>query len=168
MSAKQYQDSSFLLYLIIGGITVATVGLILFFAFKDSMWPKTNREIVQSCTTDMATQFHIHPHLEIFINGEKQEIPVNIGIEESRCMHPLHTHDNNGIIHVESPQKRDFTLDDFFFVWNKKFTKDQILDYKVDDTHTIRQTINGKDVQDYENTILRDKDEIIIYYELKK
>lgn len=39
---------------------------------------------------------------------------------------PIHTHDDTGIIHIESPVKRDFTLADFFAVWNKPFSKDQI------------------------------------------
>jgi len=105
--------------------------------------------------------------LEIIINGQKQEIPTDVGINAG-CMNSLHTHDNSGIIHVESPEKRDFNLADFFAVWNKIYNKDQIFDYKTDDTHIIRQTINGQEVQDYENTILRDNDKITIYYEEKK
>ncbi len=128
---------------------------------------KSNRELVDSCTTDMATEFHIHPFLDITINGQKQVIPANVGIFEG-CMHPLHTHDETGKIHVESPVQRDFTLGDFFYVWKKTFTKDQILDYTADSTHTIRQTINGEEVQDFENTILRDGDRINIFYEEKK
>ncbi len=128
---------------------------------------KTNRELALSCTTDMATQFHIHPHLDIFINGQKSIILADIGIV-SDCMHPLHTHDATGKIHVESPEKRDFTLGDFFAVWQKTYTKDQILDYKIDATHKIIQTVNGKQTQDFENTLLRDGDQIIIYYEAIK
>jgi len=115
----------------------------------------------------MATQFHIHPNLEIIINGQKQEIPANIGINAT-CMNSLHTHDSSGKIHVESPEKRDFTLADFFAVWNKTYAKDQIFDYKVDENHIMRETVNGNEVQDYENTVLRDGDQIIIYYEEKK
>ena len=161
---QKYEDSK-LAYWIIGLVIVIVIGVLGTLIFKDVIWPKTNRELATSCTTDMATQFHIHPHLEIMVNGQKQEIPTGIGIDEAVCMHPLHTHDVSGIIHVESPEQRDFTLDDFFFIWNKKFSKDQILDYKADDKHVIKETINGKEVQDYENTILRDKDEIVISYE---
>lgn len=125
---------------------------------------KTNREVALSCTTDMATKFHIHPNLKIMAYGQLQEIPADIGVNNI-CMHPLHTHDASGKIHVESPEKRDFTLGDFFAVWNKTFTKDQILDYKVDETHIIRETVNGKEVTTFENTILNDLDEIVIYYE---
>jgi|ERR687887_526454 hypothetical protein len=32
----------------------------------------------------------------------------------------LHTHDGTGIVHIESPIKRDFTLGQFFDIWAKK------------------------------------------------
>lgn len=128
---------------------------------------KTNREIALLCTTDMATKFHIHPNLTIMINGRQQEIPANIGIQPT-CMNSLHTHDATGKIHVESPEKRDFTLADFFAVWNKSFNKNQILEYEADDYHRIRETVNGTEVEDFENTVLRDNDQIVIYYEAKK
>ena len=162
MSSKNQQSSS-IVYWIIGVITVVVVLIIVFLASKSSTSSKTNREVALTCTTDMATQFHIHPNLKIMINGQKQEIPTNIGVK-TNCMNSLHTHDNSGVIHVESPEKRDFTLADFFAVWNKAYNKNQILDYKVDDNHLISQTVNGIEVQDYESTILRDNDKIVIYY----
>src|SRR3989338_1786836 len=161
---KKYQESSSAIYWVIGLITAVVILLIVFLASSNSTSSKTTREVALTCTTDMATQFHIHPYLQIFINGQKQEIPTNIGIK-TNCMNSLHTHDNSGKIHVESPEKRDFTLADFFAVWNKTYSRNQILDYKVDDTHIMRQTVNGKETQDYENTVLKDEDEIIIYYE---
>lgn len=146
-------------------ISMLAIGLFIGWIFiKNAGPPRTNREVALACTTDMATQFHIHPHLEIDINGKAQEIPANIGIL-SGCMHPIHTHDVSGTLHVESPEQRDFTLSVFFAVWDKPFTKNQILDYKIDNSHLIRETVNGTPVQDYENTILRDKDQIVISYE---
>ena len=165
----KYQDSSSTAYWIIGIVIVVSFLVIGFLAFRGStpsMSSKTNRQVALTCTTDMATQFHIHPVLKIVINGETQEIPTRIGVNPN-CMNSLHTHDNSGVIHTEAPEKRDFTLSDFFAVWNKTFTKDQILDYRVDDKHIIKETVNGNVVQDYENTTLRDKDEIVISYEAK-
>lgn len=165
--SKKYHKSSSAIWWIIGVIAVAVVLLIVGSSSKSHTSSKTNREVALTCTTDMATQFHIHPNLEIIINGQKQEIPANIGIGLT-CMNAIHTHDNSGVIHIESPEKRDFTLSDFFAVWNKTFTSSQILDSKVDEHHVIRETVNGQQVQDYENTVLRDKDQIVISYEEKK
>lgn len=151
------------------GAAIVIVGLLVWGKFTSEIAHSkiSNRDVALICTTDMATQFHIHPHLEIVISGQRQVIPANIGISAS-CMHPLHTHDASGTLHVESPEARDFTLSDFFAVWGKTFNKDQILDSKVDDTHVIRVMVNGQAVNTYENTILRDKDQIVISYEAKK
>ncbi len=156
-----------LMWWVVGIIVISLAVLFGIIMYANAPAPsKTNRELVLTCTTEMATQFHIHPNLEIIINGQKQEIPTNIGITVD-CMDAIHTHDNTGKIHVESPEKRNFTLADFFALWNKTYNKNQIFDYKVDDTHIIRQTINGQETQDYENTVLRDNDQVIIYYEVK-
>ena len=166
--AKNYSSDNSLTWWIVGFIVVSIVILFGVVLYQNKPFSsKTNREVALACTTEMATQFHIHPHLEIVINGQKQEIPANIGITEG-CMNALHTHDDSGQIHVESPEKRDFTLSDFFAVWKKDYNKDQIFNYKADASHVIRETINGKETQDYENTVLRDNDQIIIYYEVRK
>lgn len=130
----------------------------------ESQSKKTNREVALTCTTDMATEFHIHPTLEILVNGEKQLIPADIGIQSS-CMNALHTHDMIGTIHVESPEKRDFTLADFFAVWEQPFSSQEVLGYKVDATHRIKVMVDGVEVDGYENTVLKDKEKIIISYE---
>ena len=122
--------------------------------------------VVKSCTTDMATTFHIHPVLTIKINGVIEPIPPGVG-DDASCLHPLHTHDNSGTLHVESPVKMDFTLGDFFSLWGKTFTSRQILDSKVDDTHTITLTIDGKPSTDFENYVLGDKQQILIEYKTK-
>lgn len=126
---------------------------------------RTTREVALTCTTDMATEFHIHPTLEIVVNGEKQEIPPNIGVLPN-CMNALHTHDAVGTIHVESPERRDFTLADFFAVWGKPFTNEEILEFKTDETHRIKVLVDGVEVDTYENTVLKDKEKIIISYEV--
>ena len=127
---------------------------------------KTSREIALACTTDMATRFHIHPQLKITINGNDQTLPADIGIKSS-CLNSINTHDATGMLHVESPVKKDFTFGDFFAVWDKEFNQNKILDYKTDDTHIITVSVNGKLVDTYENTVLNDKDQIVISYQIK-
>lgn len=126
----------------------------------------TLEDLVQSCTTDMFTTFHIHPNLTIYVNGAKQTIPANIGITNS-CMHPIHTHDDSGKIHVESPEQRDFTLGDFFLVWGKPFDATHLLDQTVDDSHTIVMTVNGVANTQFEKYVMHDGDNIVLSYESK-
>ena len=127
---------------------------------------QTSRETAMLCTTDMATEFHIHPILKIVVDGVEQVVPANVGIAVG-CMHPLHTHDASGLIHVESPIKKDFTLGDFFYVWGKDFSSSKILDSVVSPTMAVYVSVNGQVVDTFEQTILHDKDEIIISYSKK-
>ena len=125
---------------------------------------RTNREIALTCDPEMAQGFHVHPVLEIVVNGEKVEVPTNIGVGPT-CMTVLHTHAPDGVIHVESPEKRDFTLADFFAVWEQPFSKDGVLTYKADMNHRVRIMVDGIEVDTFENTVLKDGERIVISYE---
>jgi hypothetical protein len=142
------------------------VGGLLYFS-QSSQKPiseLTNRELALLCDDEMAGGFHIHPILEIVVNGEKIPVPTNIGVQKT-CMTALHTHTPDGVIHVESPEKRDYTFADFFAVWNQPFSKDEILSYKADTTHRVRITVDGTEVDTFESTLLKDGEHIIISYE---
>ncbi len=125
---------------------------------------KSTRDLALSCLPQEYTVQHIHPVLTLTINGQKQEVPPNIGIQNN-CMHPLHTHDTVGTIHEESPEPRDYTLGDFFAVWGKVFGPDQIFDSKADAAHKIRMSVNGQDNTEFGNYVMKDKDDIQIFYE---
>ena len=117
-----------------------------------------------TCVTD-ATPLaeHIHAHLSIIINGQPVTIPANTGITPT-CTRPVHTHDESGTIHVESPVVYPYTLHDFFLVWDQPFDNTQILQYKVDTTHTIRMTVNGAPNTKFENYVMHEGDQITITY----
>ena len=148
------------------GFVIVIIGLFAWsnVAARHKSSSLTNREVALTCTTDMATQFHIHPVLKITVNGEDKPLPIGLGIRPT-CMTSIHTHEGDGTLHVEAPEKRDFTLADFFAVWKQPFSKDEILTYRVDATHRIRVSVNGKDMDTFENTILRDRAQIVITYE---
>jgi hypothetical protein len=67
---------------------------------------------------------HIHQHVDIFIRGRSIDVPAQIGIVTAPAVlfAPIHTHDATGIIHIESPVVRDFSLGEFFDVWGVRFT----------------------------------------------
>ena len=85
---------------------------------------------------------HIHPVLEIEILGEKQAIPANMGISDTG-MRVIHTHDDTGKVHVESPYLHQFYLKDIFTVWGWTFNSTQLLDHKVDGDHHINVYVDG-------------------------
>ena len=93
-----------------------------------------------SCQTSEQTVFHIHAHLTIFVNGAARQVPAGIGIpgaqatqtaqgafiETGTCFYWLHTHADDGIIHIESPIQRTFTLGNFFDIWGQPLGPDQV------------------------------------------
>lgn len=85
---------------------------------------------------------HIHPFLEIEIEGEKQTIPANKGIAE-KGMAVIHTHDDSGKLHVESPYPHQFRLGDVFAVWGWVFNETQIQSHIVDGGHTLSVFVDG-------------------------
>jgi hypothetical protein len=92
-----------------------------------------------SCQTSEQTIFHIHAHLTIFVNGSARQVPAAIGIpgaqatataqgpfiETGTCFYWLHTHAADGIIHIESPVQRTYTLGNFFDIWGQPLGTDR-------------------------------------------
>jgi len=69
------------------------------------------------CNTNEFSTLHIHAHLDVFVNGKPVGVPARIGIVDNTCLYWTHTHDESGMIHIESPKSRDFTLGQFIDVW---------------------------------------------------
>lgn len=153
----------------IGLITILLVGGYIWWssvskdASMEELERMTSREVALRSTTDMATKFHIHPEIKIVINEVEQNIPEDIGVS-AIGMTAIHTHEGGGLIHVEAPIQKDFTIGDFFAVWGKTFTQNQILDSVVDESHQITVTVNGILVDTFDNTMMNDHDKIIISY----
>ncbi|MFC1419538.1 hypothetical protein [Streptacidiphilus cavernicola] len=89
-----------------------------------------------------ALAYHIHSHLQIYVNGTQKNLPYGIGIRPpysltndangspfvggGSAFYYLHTHDETGVIHVESPTKRQYTLGNFFDVWGQPLSTTQV------------------------------------------
>jgi hypothetical protein len=110
--------------------------------------------------------FHVHAHLDIIINGVYFLVPSQIGIPSS-CFYWLHTHDESGIVHLEAPIHRDFTLGQSFDIWGKKLSNDQIFNYVASDNNPLNVYINGTkvpNIANYRDIRLNAHDEIAIVY----
>lgn len=95
------------------------------------------------CATSEQLLFHIHAHLDIFANGRKVRVPSQIGIP-GKCIYWLHTHDSSGIIHVESPVQRTYTLGDFFDIWGAPLSRNKVLSFDVSRSEPLRVYVDGK------------------------
>lgn len=78
-----------------------------------------------TCAPGMSVNYHVHAHLAIVNNGTRLALPKNIGILSS-CDYEMHTHDQTGIIHIEAPSVKNFTLGDFFDIWGEPLTSTNV------------------------------------------
>lgn len=106
---------------------------------------------------------HIHQHLDITVNEQAVAVPADVGIG-SNFISPLHTHDSTGVIHVESPVLKNFTLGQFFTEWGVEFSDTCLATYCADQTHTLIVAVNGTPITDVYNYVLRAHDEIEVWY----
>ncbi len=87
---------------------------------------------------------HTHQHLDIFIKGEKIDIPIDIGVgPREDFIAQIHTHDRDGIIHVESPTVEKFYLGQFFDIWGVKLDENCINNYCADGENKLEVYSNG-------------------------
>lgn len=96
-------------------------------------------------------RIHVHAHLALFYKGEQIAIPPGIGIVKpfriengfvgaGSGFYWLHTHDATGIIHVESPDSRAYTLGNFFDVWGQALTSSDVAGL----AGVVRAFVDGK------------------------
>lgn len=94
-----------------------------------------------SCNSTEQLVFHIHAHLAIYVNGGLKLLPPGVGIgppfqfqqtsagpfvSGGSCFSWLHTHDSSGVIHIESPVQRVYTLGNFFDIWGQPLSATQV------------------------------------------
>ena len=94
-----------------------------------------------ACGPTEQVVFHIHAHLTIFVHGAARVVPFGIGIAPplevqktpagpyaagGQCFSYLHTHAADGIIHIESPIQRVYSLGDLFDVWKQPLTRNRV------------------------------------------
>ncbi|HBD24476.1 MAG: hypothetical protein UU11_C0002G0016 [Parcubacteria group bacterium GW2011_GWF2_40_69] len=123
------------------------------------VWLVASRPPVPESDIVSRSAFHWHPELTIYVKGEKQEIPENIGI--GAVHQPIHTHDDSGqgVVHMEFQglaRKQDTTLGQFFRNWGKDINSFGTL---------TKMTVNGVENVELDNYVMRDKDKIEIWYE---
>jgi hypothetical protein len=106
-----------------------------------STTPGTPVDGVQ-CLPGEQVAYHVHAHLEVYVDGQPRQIPGGIGLIEpfseqtpagplygaTQCYYWLHTHTADGIIHIESPTHRIYTLGQFFDEWRQALSSSSVAD----------------------------------------
>jgi hypothetical protein len=98
--------------------------------------------------------YHIHSHLQVYVDGQPRALPAAIGMlgpvaqqtaygpfyGAQQCIYWLHTHASDGVIHIESPTKRVYTLGNFFDEWHQPLSRTQVASAKG----KVTAFLNGK------------------------
>lgn len=98
--------------------------------------------------------YHIHVHLAVYVNGAPRSLPGGIGIPGStvqqtaegpvalggQCIYFLHTHAPDGVIHIESPTRRVYTLGNFFDEWHQPLSATRVAGV----SGKVAALVNGK------------------------
>ena len=107
------------------------------------------------CQSAEQLVYHIHAHLAVYDNFLQQSIPEGIGVMPPRvttqtsegpfvssgtCYYWLHAHTDDGIIHIESPTQRTYTLGEWFDIWAQPLSSTQVGPAKG----TVIAYVNGK------------------------
>ncbi len=136
--------------------------------------PPGNHKFPYNCLTTETLAYHVHPWLRIIIDGKNVTIPPGVGMEGAfvdgtasngvpfyaalTCYEPLHTHDDTGIIHIESPTNTNYTLGNFFQVWAATyayelfngsqrpivFNNTDVLGFTADSSHQVLLIVDGR------------------------
>ena len=127
--------------------------------------------------------YHVHAHLDVFVNGKPVRIPAGIGIDIADpgvrrarlhdgsmvyggirecarpCISPLHTHDDTGILHTESRINHPNRLGQFFTEWRVRLSRSCIGGY----CRRMRAYVDGRRYRgDPRGITLTDRKEIAI------
>jgi hypothetical protein len=84
--------------------------------------------------------YRVYVHLQVYVRGHARALPGGIGMVDPRakasrrglifspktCYYWLHTRAADGLIQVESPKDRLYTLGDFFKVWDQSLGRDRV------------------------------------------
>lgn len=109
---------------------------------------------------------HDHVQLQVKVQGSDIVVPAMIGISpifyehhsldpfgiQDPLMAPMHTHESDGLIHIESTEMREYTLGEFLQIWGMDLAKPT---ETGENQMTATLTVDGVQVSDYRNHILR-------------
>ncbi len=107
------------------------------------------------CGSTEQLAYHIHARLTIYVNGTLAPVPAGVGIiqpvssgtgaqaavgQATKCFYWLHTHAQDGVLHVESPTSKLYPLSDVFAIWGQPLSATQVGPAKG----TVTAYVNGK------------------------
>jgi hypothetical protein len=95
------------------------------------------------CSSTPGTAVRARTHLDVFADASPVTVPAGVGVLAS-CAYWLRTEAADGIIVIGSPERRDFTLGDFFDVWGAPLGRGRALGFRVSAGRPLRAFVDGR------------------------
>ena len=73
---------------------------------------------LKACINERETPYKIKASLELIIDGQKAEIPANIGLNDGECQRTMYTLTNDGTIYAEWEEEHPFEIGHFLWMWD--------------------------------------------------
>jgi hypothetical protein len=94
---------------------------------------------------------HIHPKISVSVRGKSVPVPANMGLGAQHA--PMHTHDPDGVMHVEG--EPDPTLAEFMAVWGVRLTPRELGPYATNGRERVRMWVKEPDAKSFEEVSVR-------------
>jgi len=140
--------------------TAIFLGLVIAYYIASRGPGGVNGQPVANIKCDNSEQLAVHYHAQLTItyHGTPVSIPAQTGIlTNQNCFYWLHTHTTSGIIHIEAPKdsaNRQFTVGDFFLIWNQPLSSKRVATFTVgkgDELKIGRYVLVGEEYTDDDN-----------------
>jgi len=137
---KRKKTIKFLIITAIIGISVAAASTAI------QQWVNIDNPL-KVCINDRETPYKISATLELWVDGQKAEIPANIGFEDG-CQRTMYTLSDDGVIYAEWEEEYPFEIGHFLWMW----------DFPLRDMDQSKSTIyvNGKESPHFINHPFQD------------
>ncbi|HEY7777990.1 MAG TPA: hypothetical protein VIA09_05570 [Nitrososphaeraceae archaeon] len=139
--------------------------------------PELNAQTAADNKTGNKIIMHTHSRLNVTVNGNSILVPNGVGINSTLwndhsldeygtaretsilgmvtpAMSPLHTHESDGIIHVESNEFKNFTLGDFLNIWGLPL-----------EGKRVTLVVGANSTENYAPHILNDREKMVLKIE---
>jgi hypothetical protein len=95
------------------------------------------------CSSVPQTAVRARAHLDVFADARAVRVPAGIGVLRT-CAYWVRTQAADGVITIGSPQRRAFTVGDFFDIWGAPLTANQMLSFHLTARRPLRAYVDGR------------------------
>jgi hypothetical protein len=95
------------------------------------------------CSPGAETRVRALAHLDVFVDGRAVTVPAGVGVRPT-CSYWVRTTAADGVVTIGSPQRRSFTLGNFFDIWGAPLTAGRLLTFDVNAGRPLRAFVDGR------------------------